>query len=142
MADFLSRTRKLRPVYKLRNKEAFESFIRNTPYSVVVVYHYLCPQCESYLKQYRKHGVEYQKEEDLNFGKIHIQLKWMIDKAKLKGEVKEENTFLGELDVGKKVPATLFFHNGKLVWKIEGVLAPPIFRGLIKELLDENHERD
>jgi hypothetical protein len=135
MADFFSKPRKLKPVYKLRDREAFESFIQNKPYTVIVAYHYLCPQCESYLKQFRIHGKEYQNEKDLIFGKIHIQLQWMIDKAELKGDVEEENTFLQELDIGKKVPATLFFRNGKLVWKIEGVLVPPIFRGLIKKLL-------
>lgn len=126
--------KKPRPVYKLRNKKAFESFVHEKQLAVIVVYHYLCPQCESYLRQFRALAKEYQDEDGLDFAKIHIQLKWMIRKAKLKGDVEEENTFLQDLDVGKKVPATLFYRNAKMIWKLEGVIEPPIFRGLIKKL--------
>ncbi|UCH89325.1 MAG: thioredoxin family protein [Thermoplasmata archaeon] len=140
MVPKITRKSKLRPVYKLRDQEAFEWFIANSQFAVIVVYHYVCPECDSYLKQLRRLAAEYKKDERLSFGKIHIQLEWMIREAKLKGDVEEENTFLVELDVGKKVPATLFYNNGKLKWKLEGVLPPPIFRGLIKKLQESTEK--
>jgi thiol-disulfide isomerase/thioredoxin len=136
MAPPSSIKQKMRPVYKLRNRDAFDSFVETSPFAVIVVYHYLCPECETYVKQLKKLAVEYRSLKNLNFAKIHIQLQWMIDKANLSGDVSEENTFLKELDVGSKVPATMFYRNGSLIWKIEGVLEPPIFRGLIKKLCD------
>jgi thiol-disulfide isomerase/thioredoxin len=128
---------KPKPVYKLRDRKTFESFINEIPLTVIVAYHYLCPQCESYVKQFKRLALEYQDIKELSFGKIHIQLQWMIKKARLKGFVTEENTFLQDYEVGKKVPATMFFQNGMLKWKIEGVLEGPIFRGLVKKLQED-----
>jgi len=121
-------------VYKLRNRAAFESFVAQNRFCIIVAYHYLCPDCDKYIKLFKNLSAEYRNEEALMFGKIHIQLSWMIKKAKLEGDVEEENVFLRDYGVGKAVPATLFFDNGNLVWKIEGLLSPPIFRGLVKKL--------
>ena len=132
--------KKQKAVYKLRDKAAFESFLAQQSFTVVVAYHYLCPECETYVKQFKKFAAEYEKEKELAFGKIHIQLEWMIKKAELTGDVSEENIFLKELDVGDAVPATLFIKNGSLVWKLDGVLSPPIFRGLVKKLMDAKSE--
>lgn len=101
---------------------------------VVVVYHYICPGCERYLPIYKDLAAEYTGEKDLVFGKIHMQLEWMIRDAELVGDVEEENVFLRKYDVGQKVPATMFFVDGTLKWKIEGLLTPPVFRGLISKL--------
>jgi hypothetical protein len=129
-------SKKPKPVYKLRDKKSFDSFTAHKTYSIIVAYHYLCPECETYLKQFKKIAVEYENENDLLFGKIHIQLDWMIEKAGLTGDVTEENVFLKELGVGSAVPATLFFRDGSLVWHPEGALPPPVFRGLVKKLME------
>ena len=131
---------KKKAVYKLRDKAAFESFVAQHAFTVVVAYHYLCPECETYVKHFKKLAAEYENVNKLAFGKIHIQLEWMMKKAELTGDVCEENVFLKELDVGDAVPATLFFQNGSLVWKLEGALSPPIFRGLVKKPMDPKSE--
>jgi hypothetical protein len=127
-------------VFKLRDETAFDSIISRQKYTIIVAYHYLCPECEIYLKQFKKLASEYNNESDLAFGKIHIQFEWMIKKAELTGAVEEENVFLREWEVGDAVPATLFFNSGSLVWKPEGVLSPPIFRGLVKKLMEASEE--
>jgi hypothetical protein len=72
---------------------------------------------------------------------MHIQLEWMIIQAELKGFVEKENAFLTELGVGKKVPATLFYRDGELKWKLEGVIPEPFFRGLLQKLkVEEENE--
>lgn len=137
-----SKSKTIRRVYKLKDRKTFESFIANNDIAVIVAYHYLCPQCETYVKQFKKVAIEYEDDGLLNFAKIHIQLQWMIEKAKLKGDVHEENVFLTSYDVGSKVPATMFFKKGKLIWKIEGVLEPPILRGLIKKINQDSKGND
>jgi thiol-disulfide isomerase/thioredoxin len=128
-------------VFKLRNREAFESFINEKAMAVIVVYHYVCPSCESYLEQFKMHSSEEPEDSDISFAKIHIQLEWMIIQAELRGFVEKENMFLTELGVGKKVPATLFYRDGKLKWKLEGVIPEPIFRGLLQKLqVEEENE--
>jgi thiol-disulfide isomerase/thioredoxin len=132
---------KKRPVYKLRNREAFESFIQKKTMAVIVVYHYMCPSCESYLKQFKMHASEAPADGSVSFAKMHIQLEWMIIQAELKGFVEKENAFLTELGVGKKVPATLFYRDGELKWKLEGVIPEPFFRGLLQKLkVEEENE--
>ena len=126
--------KKLRPVYNLRNKKAFDHFIENNGLAVIVVYHYICPQCERYLPMYKKLAAEFKDDPEPAFGKIHLQLHWMIEDAHLTGDVEEENVFLKKYKVGKRVPATLFFRSGHLIWKIEGILAPAVIRGLVSKL--------
>jgi len=130
--------KKIRPVYNLRNKKAFDHFIENHELAVVVVYHYICPHCEIYLPMYKKLAAEFTDDPRPAFGKIHIQLRWMIEDADLRGDVEEENVFLKKYDVGKKVPATMFFRSGKLLWKLDGRLDPPVFRGLVQKLKESD----
>ena len=141
MADPKPEHKKTRTVYRLRNQSAFESFIANHDQAVIVAHHYMCPHCETQLKTLKLVAGEYASDNQLGFGKIHIQLQWMIDKAELKGDIEEENVFLRKIDVGDKVPATLFYRNKKLIWKFEGAFDPAVFRGLVEKLLKLKNDR-
>jgi thioredoxin-related protein len=114
----------------LRSNKSFNQFIAQK-YSVVVVYNYLCPACEQYLKDLRSNIDEF---DDFPIACVHLNLKWMIEKAEIIGDVEEENTFLVErYGVGDLVPTTLFFKDSKLIKRVNGALSPSQLKNLINK---------
>ena len=105
----------------LRSERSFNKFI-DQKNCIVIVYHFLCPACETYLGD-MKHGLDLMGE--LPIGRIHVNLDWVIKEAGMIGDVEEENTFMVDrFQVGNLFPSTLFFKNGNLIRRVDGALAP------------------
>jgi thiol-disulfide isomerase/thioredoxin len=118
----------------LKSEKKFDSFIKSGN-SAVIVYHFLCHGCQAYLEELKDRVDEFS---DVGLARIHMTLNWVIKEAELYGDVEEENIFLRDrYDVGNLFPTTLFFNNGKLVRKVDGVLTPAQLRCVIDETFGE-----
>jgi protein-disulfide isomerase len=117
----------------LRSEKSFDKYI-DQDQSVVIVYNYLCPACEQYLEEMKPRMEEFN---DFPIARIHMNLKWVIQKAEMVGDVSEENTFLLErYGLGDLFPATIFFKNGKLIRRVDGAKSPEQLKELIKKTFD------
>jgi thiol-disulfide isomerase/thioredoxin len=106
-------------IKELKSEKGFDKFISGEN-SVVIVYHFLCNGCKVYIEDLKKNPEIFN---DIGLAKIHMTLDWVIDKAELYGDVKEENTFLAaRFGVGNLFPTTLFFKSGELIKKVDGAL--------------------
>jgi hypothetical protein len=121
---------KMQNLTTLKSEKKFDKFIENN-HSVVIVYHFLCHGCQVYIEDLKNHLEEFN---DVGLARIHMTLDWVIDKAELYGDVEEENKFLAHrYGVGNLFPATLFFHKGNLMRRVDGVLSIDQLRDLIDE---------
>jgi thiol-disulfide isomerase/thioredoxin len=115
----------------LRSVKSFDKFIPQEQ-AVVIVYNYLCPACEQYLGELKPRMEEFN---DFPIGRIHMNLEWVIQKAEMTGDVTEENMFLFDrYRVGDLFPVTLFFKNGELIKRVDGVQSPEQLREHIESI--------
>ena len=117
----------------LRSAKSFDKFIPQEQ-AVVIVYNYLCPACEQYLEELKPRMEEFN---DFPIARIHMNLNWVIQEAKMTGDVTEENTFLVErYGLGNLFPSTIFFKNGKLIKRVDGAQSPEQLKEHIKTIFD------
>jgi hypothetical protein len=114
----------------LRSEKGFDRFISQGD-SVIIVHHFLCHGCQVYLEDVKSHLEDFTH---VNLARIHMTLNWVIDEAGLYGDVEEENIFLKKrFSVGNLFPTTLFFKNGNLIRREDGVIAPNQLKNLIDD---------
>lgn len=114
----------------LRSEKGFDDFISKGD-SVIIVHHFLCHGCQVYLEDVKSHLEDFTH---IRLARIHMTLNWVIDEAGLYGDVEEENIFLKKrFSVGNLFPTTLFFNDGKMIKRVDGVLSTHELRSIIDE---------